>query len=259
MVLWERALADQGAGDGHGHQLGQFHHLVPRLGGQDAAAHVHYRKAGVEQDVGGPLDVSGVGGSAAAGADGFVVQELVGRLLHQHVLGHFQDDGAGGAGAQVGEGAAHDGRDVLNAGHGALPLDEAVEDAGRDFLLDLAAHAAERVLSHQEKHRDVVGVGPSDTGQGVGGARPGAGQRDAHLSGGTGVAVGDLDAHALVAGGEDGYLLRRPQGWPKGGFAAAGEPGDVSDSFLFQSVDYCVAASHGRSPAVAIMSSATGG
>ena len=105
------------------------------------------------------------------------------------------------------------------------------------------------MLPHEEQDRDVVGVGPGDAGQGVGGAGgPGAGEGHADLPGGAGVAVGDLDAHALVAGGEDGYLLRRPQGRPEGGLAAASEPGDVSDSFLFQSVDYCVAASHGRSP-----------
>ena len=199
------------------------------------------------------------GSGAAARADGFVVEDFVRGFLHQHVLGHFQHNRARRAGAQVGEGAAHNGRNVLDAGHGALPLDETVEDTGRHFLLNLAAHAAQGMLSHQQQHRNVVGVSSGDAGKGVGGAWAGAGQRYAHLSGGAGIAVGDFHAHALVAGGEDGYLLRGPQGRPEGGFTAAGETGDVSDSFFFQSVDYCVAASHGRSPAVAFMSSRIGG
>ena len=254
VVLGERALADQGARDGHGHELGELHRLVPCLCGEDATAHVHHGVLGVEENVGGALDVADVGSGATAGPDGLVVQDFVGDLLHQDVGGHLQDHRTGGAGAEVGEGAAHDGRDVLYAGHGALPLDEAVEDAGGDFLLDLAAHATEGVLAHEEQDGDVVGVGAGDAGEGVGGAGAGAGEGDAHLTGGAGEAVGDLDAHALVAGGEHRDLLGRPEGGPEGCLAAAGETGDVPDSFLFQGVDNCVAASHGCTPAVAFMS-----
>ena len=68
--------------------------------------------------------------------------------------------------------------------------------------MNLAAHAAQGVLTHEEQHGYVVCVGSRYAGQCVGCPRSCASQRDTDLPGGAGVAIGDFHAHAFVAGGE---------------------------------------------------------
>ena len=100
------------------------------------------------------------------------------------------------------------------------------------------------MLAHEEQHGNIVGVAAGDAGEAVGGAGPGAGHGDADLTGGASVAVGDLDAEALVAGGKgpDGGGAQRA---PEGVQAAAGESGYVTYSFLFEGPDYGFGSTHG--------------
>ena len=200
VVLRERAFAHQRAGNGHRQKFGQLQGLVPSLRRQHSAAHVHYRKAGIEQYFGGAVNVHVVGRGLAAGADRLIAKRFVGGFRQHHVQGHLQHHRSRGTGPQVGKGPADHRRNVLNTGEGPLPLDQVVEDAGGDFLLNLPTHAAQRVLAHKKKHRDIVGERPCHSGQGVRGAGPGARQRHPDLAGGPGVTVGYLHAHALVPG-----------------------------------------------------------
>ena len=244
MIFGEDALAHDGGGDGHGEHLGELANLVGGAGAHGATAGVQDGEAGVDEHVGGALDL-GVGRAGLAGGAHRGVGEngLVG-LGGENVLVHLEHHRAGGTGAQGGEGAAHDLGDVLHAGEGATPLAEAVEDAGGDLLLPFLAEVPHGVLAHEEQHGDVIGVAAGDAGEAVGGAGPGAGHGDADLAGGAGVAVGDLNAEALVAGGKrpDG---RGAQGAPEGGQAAAGESGYVTYSFLFQGPDNGFGSTHG--------------
>ena len=244
VIFGEDALAHDGGGDGHGEHFGQLHDLLGSAGGHCAATGVEDREAGVDQHVGGALDLVLGGAGLAGGADRGVGQHGVIGLGGHDVLGHFEDDRAGRAGAQGGEGAAHDLGDVLDAGEGAAPLAETIEDAGGDFLLPLLAEVAQGVLAHEEQHGDVVGVAAGDAGEAVGCAGAGAGHGDADLAGGAGVAVGDLDAEAFVAGGE-GPDAGGAQGTPEGVEAAAGESGYVAYSFLFEGFDDGFGSTHG--------------
>ena len=244
MVFGEDALAHDGGGDGHGEHFGELHDLVGGAGGHCAAAGVEDGQAGVDEQIGGALHLI-VGGAGLAGVPtGSVGHDGVVGFGGEDVLGHFEDDGAGGAGAQGGEGAAHDLGDVLDAGEGAAPLAEAVEDGGGDLLLPLLAEVAQGVLAHEEQHGDVVGVAAGDAGEAVGGAGAGAGHGDADLAGGAGVAVGDFNAEAFVAGGE-GPDGGGAQGAPEGGEATAGESGYVAYSFLFEGIDDGLGSTHG--------------
>ena len=100
------------------------------------------------------------------------------------------------------------------------------------------------VLAHEEQHGYVVGVAAGDGGEAVGGAGAGAGHGDAHLAGGAGVAVGNLNAEALVAGGK-GPDAGAAQWPPEGSQAAAGESGYVTYSFLFEGFDNGFGSTHG--------------
>ena len=100
------------------------------------------------------------------------------------------------------------------------------------------------MLAHEEQDGDVVGVAAGDASQAVGCAGSGAGHGDADLTGGAGVAVGDLDAEAFVAGGE-GADAGGAQGTPEGVQATAGESGYVAYSFLFEGFDDGFGSTHG--------------
>ena len=130
-------------------------------------------------------------------------------------MGISSTDGTGRTRTKGGEGAAHDGGNLLDAADGASPLDEAVEDAEGDLLLYAHAHAAQGVLAREQKDGDVVGEGAGDARQGVGSARARAAHSHADLACGPGIAVGDLDSLPLVAGRE-GCYGRVTQGRPEG-------------------------------------------
>ena len=244
MIFGEDALAHDGGGHGHGEHLGQLANLVGGAGAHGATAGVEDGQAGVDEHVGGALDL-GVGWAGLAGSAHRGVGEngLVG-LGGENVLVHLENHRAGGAGTQGGEGAAHDLGNILDTSEGAPPLAEAVEDAGGDLLLPLLAEVPHGVLAHEKQHGNVVGVAAGDAGEAVGGAGPGAGHGDADLAGGAGIAVGDLNAEALVAGGK-GPDVGSAQGAPEGGQAAAGESGYVTYSFLFQGPDNGFGSTHG--------------
>ena len=129
-------------------------------------------------------------------------------------------------------------------GEGAAPLAEAVEDAGGDFLLPFLTEVARRVLAHEEQHGNVVSVAAGDGGEAIGGAGAGAGHGDADFAGGAGVAVGDFNAEAFVAGGK-GADAGAAERTPEGSQAAAGESGYVTYSFLFQGFDNGFSSTHG--------------
>ena len=245
MVFGESALAHQSAGHRHGQQLGNLSGLVPCLGRQDAAAHVQYGEAGINQNIGGLVYVSGVGRCLASGSHRFVVQNIVGSLTGEDIQGHFQDHRAGGTGTQSGERPAHYRRDILHSGHGALPLDETVEDAGRHLLLYLFPHVAQRMLSHEQQHGHVIGEGGGNPGQGVGGPGPGPAQRHADLAGCPSITVGYFHSLALVPSREYLYGLGGSKCRPKGHLAAAREPRNILNTLLLKGVNYCIASAHG--------------
>ena len=232
VIFWEDALAHNGSGDGHGEQFGELADFISGAGAHGATPGVEDWEARADQHICGALDF-GIGGAGLAGGTyrGVGENRLVG-LGGEDVLVHFQHHRSGGPGTERGEGAAHNLGDVLDAGEGAAPLAQAVEDAGGDLLLPLLAEVPQRVLTHKEQHGNVVGIATGDAGEAVGGARPGAGHGDADLTRGAGVAVGNLNAEALVAGGKGPYR-GGAQGAPEGGESTAGKTGYVTYSFLF--------------------------
>ena len=95
VIFGEDALAHDGSGNGHGEHLGEFADLVGGAGAEGATAGVEDGEAGVDQHVGGALDL-GVGGAGlAGGADRGVGEDGLVGLGGEDILVHFQDDRTG--------------------------------------------------------------------------------------------------------------------------------------------------------------------
>ena len=246
VVLWKGALALQGGHHRNLQVLGQFHQLAGGLGVEDALAGGDDGPLGGKQGAGGPghrLRVSG-------GADDLrrrVVELLLPYFLGNQVAGDFQQDGTGLAGAQLGEGVAHQLRHPVGVVDLGGPLGDALVAAGgteyRVYALPVAGSPGRQ---QQDGHR--VGVGLGHPAKGVLGAGAGLHQENAGALpvGNPGKAVGHVDAGAFLAkdnGSDAGYGGGLDEG-------IGGHAPDKVHAFQLEHVGNCGNAVHGFLPPV---------
>ena len=107
MDLWEGALAQQGAANGHLEQLSQLHQFIGSLAVQHTLTGHDHRVLGGAQGLGGRLDVGGVALTWNRPA-GHVVERLLADIFQSYIGGDLNRHGTAPALAQAGEGPTHD-------------------------------------------------------------------------------------------------------------------------------------------------------
>ena len=187
------------------------------LGADHAAAHQHQGLLGGRDHIQQLLDVAVVGlgglevvgGAAEHGGQAAVCGVLLhgkGAVIHLFIGDVFQDideHRARAAGPGDGKGLPDDVGQVLGPAHQVVALGDGHSDPGDVHLLK--GVLTDEIFPHidgDEDHGGGVHIGGGDTGGKVGGPGAGGGEADAHLAGGTGVAVGRV-GRPLLMGGEN--------------------------------------------------------
>ena len=121
-------------------------------------------------------------------------------LVHQHVFGQVDDNGAGAAGRRDQKGLVNNARDVFNLLHQVVVLGTGAGDAGGiGFLEGVLPDQMGRHLPGQADNRNGVHERVGQARDSVGRTGAGGHQHTAHFTGRAGIALGRVDRRLLVA------------------------------------------------------------
>ena len=159
-------------------------------------------------------------------------------LVHQHVFGQVDDNGAGTAGRRDQKGLVNNAGDVFNLLHQIVVLGTGAGDAGGiGFLEGVLSDQMGRHLPGQADNRNRVHERVGQARDSVGRTGAGGHQHTAHFTGRAGIALGRVDRRLLVAHEDvpDRILLK--QGIVNRQDCAAGIAEDDFNSLLDQGCD----------------------